>query len=229
MTVLPVRGKPNTQQQQGTRLVAIILAGGQSSRMGRDKALMTIAGQPLIHRTCEVAIACADAVYVVTNRGDRYRSLLPPTVRLLAEPTADVPPGPLVALGYALGKICTEEDIAPDWVLALACDLPNLSAAVLRDWRQGLADLAPEVVAYLPKRGDRWEPLCGFYRAAVGASMRKYGESGGQGSQTGSKGRSLQAWLHQQSVAAIPSVEDYLLVNLNTPADWAQWETAINS
>jgi molybdopterin-guanine dinucleotide biosynthesis protein A len=209
-----------------TSVVAVILAGGRSSRMGRDKALLSVEGQTLIHRTCEVAIACTDAVYVVTSRGDRYRPLLPPGVHLLAEPAAAVPPGPLVALGDALGKICTEGDIAPDWVLALACDLPNLSAAVLSRWRQALVDLAPDVVAYLPQRDDRWEPLCGFYRAAAGDSMRQYGESGGRGSKTGSKGRSLQAWLHQQSVVAIPSVEDRLLVNLNTPADWAQWEAA---
>lgn len=206
--------------------VAIVLAGGRSSRMGRDKALLPIAGQPLLHRTCQVAIACADAVYVVTNRGDRYRSLMPAAVHLLAEPAAAAPPGPLVALGYALGQICTEQAVGPDWVLALACDLPNLSAAVLSSWRQELTNLAPEVVAYLPQRGDRWEPLCGFYRSSVGESMRRSGEAGGQGAQTGSKGRSLQAWLHQQSVAAIPSVDDRLLVNLNTPADWAQWENA---
>jgi molybdenum cofactor guanylyltransferase len=207
-------------------VVAIILAGGRSSRMGRDKALLPVEGQPLLQRTCEVAIACTDAVYVVTSRGDRYRPLLSPAVHLLAEPAADIPPGPLVALGYALGKICTEAAIAPDWVLALACDLPNLSAAVLSNWRQGLADLAPEVVAYLPQQGDRWEPLCGFYRAAAGDAMRQYGGSEGQSSTTSPKGRSLQAWLRQQSVIAIPSVENRLLVNLNTPADWAQWESA---
>ena len=218
--------RAGANQHQATRLVAIILAGGRSSRMGRDKALLPIADKPLIYRTCEVAIACTDAVYVVTSRGDRYRPLLPPAVHLLAEPAAADPPGPLVALGYALGQICTEKTIAPDWVLVLACDLPNLSAAVICRWRQGLADLAPEVVAYLPKRGDRWEPLCGFYRATVGDSMRQFGKSGKQGAQTDSRGRSLQSWLHQQSVAAIPSVEDRLLVNLNTPADWAQWESA---
>ena len=37
-------------------LTAIVLAGGQSSRMGRDKALISIQGMPLIRRVCEVAL-----------------------------------------------------------------------------------------------------------------------------------------------------------------------------
>ena len=59
-------------------IVALILAGGQSRRMGFDKALMAWNGEPLIQRTCRVALGCAARVYVVTPWADRYRPVLPP-------------------------------------------------------------------------------------------------------------------------------------------------------
>jgi molybdopterin-guanine dinucleotide biosynthesis protein A len=178
--------------------------------MGQDKALIALGDETLLQQTCRVAIACADTVYVVTGWGDRYRPLLPPTVHLLAEPAAE-PQGPLVALAHALGQI------QADWALVLACDMPNLSAAAFSQWRGDLAELPAEVVAYLPKRGDRWEPLCGFYRVAAGEDLRRSGAAGG---------RSLQRWLKGRSVAAIPGVDEQMLVNLNTPADWAKWTSS---
>ncbi len=48
-------------------LSAIVLAGGQSSRMGHDKALIEISGVPLLRRVCEAALQCTNQVYVVTG------------------------------------------------------------------------------------------------------------------------------------------------------------------
>ena len=47
-------------------LSAIVLAGGQSSRMGQDKALLTVEGEPLVQRVCDIAIAFCNPLYVVT-------------------------------------------------------------------------------------------------------------------------------------------------------------------
>ena len=56
----------------------IVLAGGRSSRMGRDKALLTIEGVPLLQIVCDVAIAICDPVYVVTPWTERYQHLVSP-------------------------------------------------------------------------------------------------------------------------------------------------------
>ncbi|WOD41362.1 molybdenum cofactor guanylyltransferase [Nodosilinea sp. E11] len=202
-------------------LAAIILAGGRSSRMGHDKALISLGAETLIERLCRVASACAEAVYVVTPWGDRYRPLVATSVTFISEnPGVDPsqkPPGPVVALVQALEQIQTDPAINPEWVLLLACDLPNVSAAVLQTWRDQLAKLSPDALAYLPQRQGRWEPLCGFYRTSALADLQRYVAAGG---------RSFQPWLNTQTVApiALTAQTEAMLTNLNTPADLAQWQ-----
>lgn len=196
-------------------VVAVVLAGGQSRRMGFDKALIRCGEELLIQRTCRVALACTDQVWVVTPWGDRYRPLLPATVNLWPEsPTTDPDgrrPGPLVALAQVVNALAAEPSAQrPQWALALACDLPNLDPVALQSWRFQLDRLPPAVLAYVPQVQDRWEPLVGFYRVACGSHWQRYLADGG---------RSLQGWLHQHSVAVIPDVDPRWLTNLNTPAD----------
>lgn len=56
----------------------LILAGGRSSRMGRDKALVEIDGTPMLRRVYDVAAACTRDVWVVTPWAERYKPILPP-------------------------------------------------------------------------------------------------------------------------------------------------------
>lgn len=204
-----------------TCLAAVILAGGRSSRMGHDKALISLGAETLIERTCGVALACAEAVYVVTPWPQRYAALLPASVNFVVEQPAreppESPPGPVVALVQVLEEFQSKPETRPEWVLLLACDMPSLSAPVLSTWRQGLAALPPAALAYLPQRQGRWEPLCGFYRAAALDDLRQYVSTGG---------RSFQPWLNQRSVVPIALTAETvgMLANLNTPADLAQWQ-----
>lgn len=203
-------------------VAAMILAGGQSRRMGQDKALLTVEGEPLIQRLSHHALACTSAVFVVTPWPDRYRPLLPSDIRFIPEvrsPEA-ASPGPLVALAAAIDQIvppATENspNTCPDWILALACDLPNLTAAVLQGWIADLDAIAPDILAYLPQNQGRWEPLCGFYRPSCVPSWQAYLATGA---------RSFQGWLNQNPVQVIANVDPRWLVNLNTPDDLSQWE-----
>lgn len=206
-----------------TTLAAVILAGGRSSRMGHDKALISVGAETLIQRTCGVAIACADAVYVVTPWGDRYRPLVPAPVQFIAEQPdlSETFQGPLVALVQALTQLQERPESNPEWVLVLACDMPNLSAATLSTWRTELTTIPLPYLAYLPQRQHRWEPLCGFYRTAALESLRQYAIA----SQT----RSLQGWLNQHPVRPVAQVDDAMLANLNTPAELQQWQRVVKS
>ncbi|MEM9502962.1 MAG: molybdenum cofactor guanylyltransferase [Cyanobacteria bacterium P01_E01_bin.43] len=200
-------------------LTALILAGGASQRMGQDKALLMHKGVSLLRHTWDMAQTVTADVRVVTPQRDRYRPLLPPTAQWVIEPSppAGTPTtGPLIAFVRALETIETE------WTLLLACDLPNLQGSVLQEWQQALPQLPPTAIAYLPRRPQGWEPLCGFYRSACLPSLQQYLTTGR---------RSFQGWLDQpsggsQSVRPIADVPVDMLANCNTPQDWQRWQSS---
>ncbi len=188
-------------------LSAIVLAGGQSSRMGRDKALITLQGVPLLRQVCEVALNCASPVYVVTSWPERYQDILPDACHVIQEvplPGETEPQGPLVAFAQGLAPVET------DWVLLLACDLSQLEVQVLQGWARGLEKTVEEAIALLPRQAKGWEPLCGFYRRQCLPMLTKYINEGG---------RSFQGWLAQHPVQELPVSNTQVLFNCNTPAD----------
>lgn len=206
---------------------AIVLAGGQSRRMGQDKALLQLQGEALLTRTCRTALAVSDSfkpgvarrVWAITARPD-YQSLLPQGCELLLE---DDPQGPLNAFAQGLEQL---ESGADGWVLLLACDLPLLTVEDLVGAIAHLADLSPEVDAYLPpaasetRLGERstnkqidWEPLCGFYRQRC---LNSLNGAINQGT------RSFQRWLKQLNIAPLTQWPSKHLLNCNRPQDWAE-------
>lgn len=194
----------------------LVLAGGASRRMGRDKASLLLGGEALLARTVRAATeATPGAIAVVTPWPERYARLVPPAschwVREDRTQTAGAGPlrGILQGLAYIRQHLQQQE-----WVLVLACDLPYLSGVELTAWTQQLENVPPATMALLPRGQKGWEPLCGFYRQNCAASLATYWDEGG---------RSLQGWLQQQTAIAILQIEDRrTLFNCNTPEDWAR-------
>lgn len=188
-------------------LSAIILAGGQSSRMGQDKALITIQGVPLLQQVCEVALKCTKKVYVVTPWLERYQDILPDACLMVREvplPGETKRHGPLVGFAQGLAAVETE------WVLLLACDLPQLQVEVLQLWAAELENVPKDAIAYLSKQSKGWEPLCGFYRQECLPKLTEYINAGG---------RSFQGWLAQHTVQELPVADPKIFFNCNTPND----------
>ena len=194
-------------------LSAIVLAGGRSSRMGRDKATIEIDGVPLIRRIYDVVASCQDVdrvlanhIYVVTPWAEKYRSILPPNCHFIPEQQPHQ--GPLIGFCQGLAAMTSA------WVLLLACDLPNLSTPIVQSWIDGLPSVGFQSIAYLPKHLHKgWEPLCGFYRQSCHRSLLEYIDGGGQ---------SFQGWLKPNPVTELVVTEPLWLVNCNTPADLAR-------
>jgi molybdenum cofactor guanylyltransferase len=145
-------------------ITAVILAGGQSRRMGTDKALLRLpsGGPTLIERVVMAARAVTDDVIVVAADAER---LPPMPVRTMPDAIAGA--GPLAGLvaGFAAAQ-------HPD-ILALACDLPYLSAPLLR-WMTTLPRRWDALVPYLPDGNGKtgWEPLHAIYTYACLTPMR---------------------------------------------------------
>ncbi|GAP95008.1 molybdenum cofactor guanylyltransferase [Leptolyngbya sp. NIES-2104] len=180
-------------------LSAIILAGGKSSRMGQDKALIEIDGVPLLKRTYDAAKHCTDSIYVVTSWRDRYESILS-DVNWIDE---SAPRSPIIAFTEAFQQVSTE------WVLLLACDMPRLNGETLQELTAQLGE-SSIVVA---RSEEGWEPLCGFYRRDCLPSLQNYLASGK---------RSFQDWLNSENVQELELSDRQILFNCNTPTDLEQ-------
>jgi molybdenum cofactor cytidylyltransferase len=80
---IPLRGQPRERKAPSTvakapRIAALVLAAGQSRRMGRNKLLLPIDGTPMVARTVDALIASAatDIVVVTGHQGDEVRAVL---------------------------------------------------------------------------------------------------------------------------------------------------------
>lgn len=132
-----------------TDLKAFILAGGNSTRMGTDKAFAMLNGRSLLARAMGVCRTITSEVWIV---GDR-KKFAP-----FAPVVEDVFPGcgPLAGMHAALRTSRT------DLNLVLAVDLPFVSPALLHflvaQARQNGA------MVTVPRAGKGWQPLCAVYR-----------------------------------------------------------------
>lgn len=143
----------------------VVLAGGRSVRMGRDKALLPHpeTGQPLVLRQLDLLRAAGCAEVLLSVRDDQDYALVPPDVARVRDSGEH---GPLAALAAVLAFA------AHPLVLVLAVDLPCMDAARLR----ALLALAGAERGVFPAGPDgRPEPLCAVYpknhHAAVAAAL----------------------------------------------------------
>ncbi|MDR7866601.1 MAG: molybdenum cofactor guanylyltransferase [Sporomusaceae bacterium] len=132
----------------------IILAGGRSSRMGRDKTLLVVENETLIERTVKELREVTDDIIIASNATAKYGL---PDVREVPDIFPDM--GPLGGL-YA-GLLAARYDD----VFAVAADMPYFTArlaAYLLSRKDGHD-------AVVPRTGEDWEPLCAVYsRACAG-------------------------------------------------------------
>jgi molybdopterin-guanine dinucleotide biosynthesis protein A len=145
-------------------LTVCIQAGGQSSRMGEDKALKAFLGRPLIRRVVERLSPIADELIVTTNSPDDYRFLNLPLF-------PDLKPG-----RGALGGLYTAIASASQPIVAVAaCDMPFASAALFEAMSRLLVEEEADVV--IPRAAPRaeragksdegYEPIHAVYRRAT--------------------------------------------------------------
>ena len=132
-------------------VTGVLLAGGNSSRMGRNKALMPLAGRRLVDRALAVLAGLFDDLLMVTNSPELYADL---GIRMVPD---------LVTGKGALGGIHSAvHHAAAPHCLVVACDMPFLNAGVLRY----LADQRAEYDVVVPNANGRPQPLHAVYGKA---------------------------------------------------------------
>ena len=190
-----------------SKISAIVLAGGESSRMGRDKALLDLGGNTLLNHVCLIASECASQTYVVTPWIEKYLGVVPSSCQLVREKLILNSKSNIPLIGFIQGM----QLVKTEWVLLLACDLPYLSSSQVKQWSLALATVLPTEIALLPRSVKGWEPLCGFYRRSSLASLEAYFGNGGQ---------YFQSWLAVHPVKELSLSDRRCLFNCNTPEDW---------
>ncbi len=182
---------------------AVILAGGKSSRMGRDKAFLEIDGKTLLARQIAVVReAGAREVFISGQSNVDYTSLGSEALRDQFQSA-----GPLAGIERALNVISTP------LLLVLAVDLPAMRPDFLRQ----LFARCEGDRGVIPRVDGQIEPLVAFYPKAAGtlAEVRL---------QAGHKIVSAFAQHCVQSGLAsfmdVPAADAPFFVNWNEPADF---------
>jgi len=132
-------------------LTLAIQAGGKSSRMGKDKALMPFRGVPLILYVMDRLAPIADEIIVTTNAPDDYRFLDVPLYRDI-RPERGALGGLYTALFSAQG----------DYVAVVACDMPFASDQFFLKASKLIVTSGADIV--IPKTEHGYEPLHALFR-----------------------------------------------------------------
>jgi molybdenum cofactor guanylyltransferase len=176
----------------------VVLTGGESRRMGRDKAFVPVAGVPMARRVADALRAAgAQSVMAVGGNVAGLRTL---GLDARADPRQGDGP---------LGGLVTALELAVDPVVAvLATDLAWLAPAVVVALVERLStDLAADAAAALT---DRREPLCAAWRVDPCLDELAAAHLAGV--------RSVVAAMDRLAVADV-AVDRDLLWNANTPED----------
>jgi molybdopterin-guanine dinucleotide biosynthesis protein A len=184
-------------------LTGVILDGGGSRRMGRDKAFLEVGGVPLVRHVIEALRPVCGDVLVVTKTPSRYASL---GVRVVA----DADPRRAALVGICTGLRVVTTPLA----FVAACDLPHLSGHVVA-W---MASLAQGYDAVVPWAGGRWHPLHSVYAASALPSLERRLASGAF--RLSEALRELRVRPVQEAELAVLSPGLETLRNVNTPDDY---------
>jgi molybdenum cofactor guanylyltransferase len=180
-------------------LAAIVLAGGASRRMGRDKASLPYEGTTLLERTVSIVSPRCSPVFVIAAPGQPL-----PTVEaeVLRDEVRGV--GPLLATGRGLRAAA---DAGLELAFVCAVDMPLLDADLIDELAGPAVRLGADVV--LPWDG-RDHYLAGVYRTSLANRVDALVAAGE---------RSMRALVDRVDTQRIVMPEQPSLTNVNTAAD----------
>lgn len=150
------------------KIWGLVLAGGKSTRMGSDKALLKQGGETQLSRAVSLLESHVDRVFVsarVDQAGDPERSKFEQIVDKYEEL------GPVAGILSAL-----DAHRGVSW-LVLACDLPNIDEATIAYLVENISSDHP-VTAYLSVVDGLPEPLCAIYRPESRALLKAFVDKG---------------------------------------------------
>lgn len=193
----------------GTRpmATAIIMAGGRSSRMGTDKSLLPVDGQPIIGSICERLAKRFDQILISANEPEKLAFL-----GLEVIPDRIPGQGPLMGIASAMEASSSELNFV------VACDIPRMHIALVEEMLAEADRSGADVV--VPMTGsEKYEPLFAVYRKSALEAINKVLSSGG---------RRISDIFALCRVKYIRLSDADRLRNLNTPAEYEEFRKTIS-
>ena len=181
---------------------AIILAGGESKRMGRDKAALPFNGETLLQRVIG-SVQPQFSQTLVSVRELRTDVVLPQ----ICDTQADG--GPLVGLVSALDAVTTP------WVFVVACDMPFVAPALIAH----LASLRAGHQAVIPSVHEHAQPLAAFYARSCLPMLRQSLAGGNKSLIAALKNLDVRYVGAEESLPFDPQLHSFF--DLDTPQDVA--------
>lgn len=145
-------------------LFGLVLAGGESRRMGQDKAALRREGQSQLSYVVRLLDGLVERVFVST-RADQQDDAERRHFEQIVDRYEEL--GPVAGILSAM-----DEHPEVDW-LVLACDLPNIDAATLTNLLDNRASDKP-FSAYISSHDGLPEPLCAVYAAGSSVIVRRF-------------------------------------------------------
>lgn len=205
-----------------------VLAGGKSSRMGRDKALVELGGRPMVAFAVSALRFFCAAVSIAGNRSD-------------LEAFAPVVPETRVDVGPAAGIEAGLRTAVCDWTCFVPVDVPRVPAVLLRRWTNAvLARAAAGVrLSYLEAGRQKQPAFCALHTSCLAGLSRALDD--GERRLEGIYARIAEEFgKHALWVAATENFRDRVgpeaeleeeecFANVNTPEDLSEISARIRS
>ena len=184
----------------GFPLSLIILAGGGSRRMGRDKALLPVGRETLIERLSEQLVDYFDEI-IISVSSDRNYGFLP----YKKVQDIDGGQGPMMGLYSTLGQSRNEKN------LVISCDIPDIGIPFV----ERMVKMAEGYDIVVPlSKGEKYEPLFAVYAKSVRKEMALLLEAGE---------RSLLPLFDILNIRTLSIEGESWFKNLNTPQDYEDY------
>ncbi|MBW7995717.1 MAG: NTP transferase domain-containing protein [Candidatus Glassbacteria bacterium] len=182
----------------------IILAGGKSRRMGKDKSQLPVRGKPLIEHVYNQLKPLFGQILISSGLPGQHCINGALTV-----------PDKFPGAGPVMGIMSCLEASACQLNFVAACDIPGIDYRLIRM----MYNQAGDYDAVIPRWGEaEYEPLFGFYRKSLCGPFRLFIDSGG---------RKVREALAPHRVKYIRIENERRLRNLNTPKDYAEFINAV--
>ena len=181
-------------------VAGLILAAGESSRMGSPKALLEFRGETLAARVAECVRQAAGNVTLI-GPPERYREL---GYNVIADRAPGL--GPLGGIYTALSATHSE------WNLIIAVDMPLITLELLRGLLDDAESSASTADCVIAEHGELMEPLCAVYQRRCAMAARRAIDR---------NTLKMHDFVSNLRLRKHPVADAEALRNVNTPVEWS--------